>query len=365
MHICFVTIGDIKELATTKRALGLANVLHELGWEVSIIIQDANENRIRVNLECNKYIKILYFKKSNFLGELLQKNELIKIANPSVIYYTSFSIRNMVGFFHTSIKLVEHSELTSKIADASKIRQLQALLIENISVYFADALICASKYLVNVFEERKKILFATKTKIFYSPYAYNSSLLKNFASESISNTPVLTLLFIGSLVKNYGLMTLLHAMKNVVKHTDKIKLILVGKGANEVEARKFIHDNQLEDFIIMKGYIAEDELDNLFAGADIFLAPLNDSIQDWARCPSKLFMYLPYNKPVFTCRIGEALEIFGENGFYFDNNNPESLANLILNYNKTNIYTLPNPKHHTWDYRGKLLSNWVLENFKS
>ena len=42
--ICFVTTGDIKDIATAKRALGLANPLTELGWQVSIIMEDTEEN---------------------------------------------------------------------------------------------------------------------------------------------------------------------------------------------------------------------------------------------------------------------------------------------------------------------------------
>ena len=42
--ICFVTTGDIKNIATAKRALGMANPLQALGWEVHILLEDAAEN---------------------------------------------------------------------------------------------------------------------------------------------------------------------------------------------------------------------------------------------------------------------------------------------------------------------------------
>ena len=43
--ICFVTTGDIKNIATAKRALGMADPLVELGWEVSILMEDTEENK--------------------------------------------------------------------------------------------------------------------------------------------------------------------------------------------------------------------------------------------------------------------------------------------------------------------------------
>ena len=60
--ICFVTTGDIKTIATAKRALGLANPLTDLGWQVSIIMEDRKENRHRCNLECDNRVNIYYYK---------------------------------------------------------------------------------------------------------------------------------------------------------------------------------------------------------------------------------------------------------------------------------------------------------------
>lgn len=48
--ICFITTGDIKNIATSKRALGLANPLVDLGYDVSILMEDTTENRKRVSL---------------------------------------------------------------------------------------------------------------------------------------------------------------------------------------------------------------------------------------------------------------------------------------------------------------------------
>lgn len=54
MKICFITTGDIKNIATAKRALGLANPLADLGWEVSIIMENCEENKHRTKRRLNK-----------------------------------------------------------------------------------------------------------------------------------------------------------------------------------------------------------------------------------------------------------------------------------------------------------------------
>ena len=46
--------GDIKNIATAKRASGLANPLVDLGWDVSILMEDTEENRHRVSMKSGR-----------------------------------------------------------------------------------------------------------------------------------------------------------------------------------------------------------------------------------------------------------------------------------------------------------------------
>ena len=78
MHICFVTTGDIKSIATAKRALGLANPLVEMGWEVSVIMEDTEENKKRVAMECNNdRIRVYYYNHCSVVQEIRIKNRTI------------------------------------------------------------------------------------------------------------------------------------------------------------------------------------------------------------------------------------------------------------------------------------------------
>ncbi len=96
--ICFVTTGDIKDIATAKRALGLANPLSKLGWKVSILMEDCEENRHRVELECDNSIDVRYFKRGGLRSEQSSKNRFIKEINPDYLYICAFVPRNIVGF---------------------------------------------------------------------------------------------------------------------------------------------------------------------------------------------------------------------------------------------------------------------------
>lgn len=74
--ICFITTGDIKNIATAKRALGLANPLCNLGWNVSIIMEDTTENRHRCSIECNSRVKVYFQKYQNAFDEQKKKSKL-------------------------------------------------------------------------------------------------------------------------------------------------------------------------------------------------------------------------------------------------------------------------------------------------
>jgi len=82
--ICFVTTGDIKKISTAKRALGMANHLNELGWEVSILMQEAEENHLRADMECNEKIAIHFFKPSSFKGEINKKTNFLRRFNQTL-----------------------------------------------------------------------------------------------------------------------------------------------------------------------------------------------------------------------------------------------------------------------------------------
>lgn len=133
--ICFITTGDIKNIATAKRALGLANPLSKLGWDVSIIIENTLENQHRCKMECDEQIKIYYLTYKNALDERNQKRKLIKQINPQVIYICAFVFRNIIRTPKESIKLVEHSELQSGIKDIKNIQKLRAYFQEFYSIF--------------------------------------------------------------------------------------------------------------------------------------------------------------------------------------------------------------------------------------
>lgn len=363
-HICFITTGDIKSIATSKRALGMANPLSKNGWKVSIIMEDTEENRYRTSLECNSNINIYFFKKGSVFNEIKQKNKIINEITPDYIYICAFVTRNIVGIGNKAKKIVEHSELQSGIPDIHGIHKIRALFNECASILYSDYILNASRYLQNCYLNRCRRLGLKNKPNFYFPYAYSSTTIQirviDFnLKENLRYKDKTIFVFLGSISRNYGVFTILDAVKKLSQSEIRFKVLMLGKGRHYNEALSYVDENKISDFVEMPGYIKEDDISYYFSLADSFISPMNDTIQDWARCPSKLYMYLPYNKPIITCKIGEPYEVLKDTGMYYSSGNSTELANVMKDVINNNIpKTVCNASLHSWEYRTNEFINW-------
>lgn len=368
--ICFITTGDIKTIATAKRALGLANPLADMGWDVSIIMEDTEENHHRCELECDARITLRFYPHSSCKNELRYKNKLIQELDPDCLYICAFVARNIVGLGHRSKKLVEHSELQSKIPDVKGFKLMITYFYEYFSIIYSDAILNASRYLEKVYQKRARKMLKTKMPMLYFPYAFNPNVISvknvDFGVEKYAQfKDTVNFVFLGTVTRNYGVFTILDAVKKLKSIEKNFKMLILGKGRHYEEAKQYIQDNKLEEIVYMPGFVAEEEIANYFSLASAFVSPMNDTVQDWARCPSKMYLYIPYGKPVITCKIGEPYEILQETGYYYESGNSDSMEERMLQIiRKEAIVDSINPEQHTWNTRAVELSNWLNHQFQ-
>lgn len=365
MHICFITTGNIQSIATSKRALGMANPLIGHGWTVSIVMEDVEENKHRVALECSSKVNIYYFKRGNVFTEILEKERILNKIKPDYIYICAYVTRNMVGMCAQAQIIIEHSELQSGIPDMKGLQRLRVLFNEYFSIFHADYLLNASRYLQNCYLRRCRKMRQYKLPNFYFPYAYSTSVLNpiNINYDNNRFKPYLgktIFVFLGTITRNYGVFTILEAVEHLKSRYNNFKVLIFGRGRHYDEAVSYIETHGLNDFVEMPGYIKEEDISTYFSLADCFISPMNDTIQDWARCPSKLYMYLPFEKPVITCKIGEPYEVLKETGLYYSPGNSiemsQQMEHVIL---KDFIFTPIDASLHSWNYRTQEFVNWI------
>lgn len=369
MKICFITTGDIKSIATSKRALGLANPLTELGWDVSIIMEDTEENHHRCEMECDAKVKVYYFPHCGCRQEWKYKNAFIKEIDPDYIYICAFVTRNIVGIGHRSKKLVEHSELQTGIPDIKGLKRILAYGYEYYSIIYSDALLNASGYLQKIYGKRAGKVFKGKMPMLYYPYAFNTEVINvkniDFREEKFARFSGKTnFVFLGTVTRNYGVFTILDAVEELKDKYDSFNMLILGKGRHYDEALRYLHDKDLDEYVFMPGFITEEEISDYFSLAAAFVSPMNDTVQDKARCPSKMYLYLPYHKPIITCKIGEPYEILKDDGCYYATGDSHSMAEQMIKViegKKTSISV--NPDGHSWITRALELDKWLKMTF--
>lgn len=333
-------------------------------------MEDTEENHHRVALECNNNVTVKYFPKGSMMQERKYKNQFINELNPDYLYICAFVTRNIVGIDHRSKKLVEHSELQSGIPDMKGLRMLFCYMYEFYSIIYADVLLNASVYLQNIYKKRSSKVLKKNMPMLYYPYGFNPGVMKivdiDYTKEKFKRFNGKTnFVFLGTVTRNYGAFTVLDAVKELKQTCQNFQMLILGKGRHYEEAKKYIADNNLQEYVFMPGFIEEEEISEYFSIASAFVSPMNDTVQDWARCPSKMYLYLPYRKPIITCRIGEPYEVLQEKGLYYPVGDSHGMANQMKTVicNK-GVNMDVNPDNHSWNTRALELDEWLADTFK-
>lgn len=359
-RIAFVTTGDIESVATSKRAFGMAGPLAGLGYEVSILLEDTPNNRARLALEAST-ATALWFDSGSASSERRIKRRMLRDLTPDIVYVGSYGVRNLIlppaptrAFY-----IVEHSELLSAVANRSTVRRVSDTILERSALRFFDGQVCASEYLLDFVKTRLPAKAAGR--VHYSPYAFTRSVLMPDGGPTPA-TAEQTILYMGTLARNYGILHILDALALLKESRPGVRLVVLGRGRDYDTAVAYAREKGIEDNVDFKGYVAESELPGQLSRADVFIAPLFDTIQDIARCPSKMFMYLPFGKPVVTSPIGEARALFGpEYDFYFKPNDVASMRDrLAAALDRPRDWTPDwTASGHEWHARATAFDTWL------
>ena len=276
-------------------------------------------------------------------------------------------LRNWIRPSHRGcIVLADHSELYSAVA-SDPFRKVWYRLLEWGYCFAFDGHICASRYLERFYSNRLRRL-RKADRVHYSPYAFHPDVI----GEVSEGCPLLerfrgkkVILYMGSFWENYGFWDMMRAFRKVSETRADFVAVFVGRGPEEERGIAWVREHGLEDSIVIEGYVAEEHLSQYFMIADGFLSPLRDTVQDWARCPSKLFMYLPFGKPIVTCAIGEAKEIFGSTGLYYSPGSVEELSSRIITVlDGEGQDCAVNPDKHTYAFRTNAFLEWYEHTYE-
>lgn len=356
MTYLILTLGAFSNFPSAKRATGIGEALAWRGHQVFIAAMDCQENRDRLRREA-PHCRVLFFPQANAVSEGLRKLAFVWQTRPDYVYSLSYSMRNM-AFIRPFLPwktraIIEFNELYSSFSN----HHLSWVIREFWAIVENGYVLCASKYLESHFR-RKAAFWRLSRRFLYLPFAYPSYLTGDVGKVDGR----LHVVFMAYMGRGYGVFDVLETFTAVARVNLRAHLDLIGGGPDLDEVRQRVEARGLASRVSIHGYVKEEALNGLFSCAAAFLAPLHDSIQDWARCPSKVFYYIPYNKPIVTCRIGDPFENLKEYAVYYEADNLADMTRAIITaLEGAEKFSYPRGfvEAHSWTARAKEFERWT------
>jgi len=362
--ICFVTHASLERHATIKRAFGMAGPLTLLGHRVFICLEENDSNRetiARLN-----GVTALWYKPGSLKAERMQKSVLIANNRFDVVHICGLGFRNSIWKDKNSsgVTIMDHVELESSLVNAPKKRRIAQYALEIWSLLYYEAHVLASSYLQDLWKTRCA-QWKINREMLYLPFAFDHqwrNRLENSTGEMTrAHFPGKKILFyMGGFHRAYGCYEMLNALELLMKKRNDVVAVLCGRGPEYGAAQDYIMLNGLADRIKMPGYVPESELMDYLSAADVLISPLQDTIADRARCPSKLYEYMVTKRPIVTCRIGENGHHLGEFGFYYEPEDAISMETAMERALESGRQEY-NLEEHSWTARVHLYLEWIEE----
>lgn len=319
LRFCFITTSVLSQHATLKRAYGMAPVLCAWGHEVTVVMQDHPECRLYA--EKHPAVNWVFFPAAGVFKERAWKRRFLDSHVFDVVIYNALGWRNSVRAKNPPVlSLMEHCELESANRHLPWVRRFAMYVLEWWCIRAFNGQLGASRYLVDLLN-RRCFSLGWKRLIVWSPYGVDGVIAGRSTEELVSSNRVSDkklVLHVGTITDDYGASFMIEGLAALKKTRTDWHAVFVGHGPALESCRNKIKALGLDDFVEMPGFLPEQKLRNLLNQASVFLSHLNNTEQDWARCPSKVYYYMAKGRPVITTAVGENRLALGESGFYYE-----------------------------------------------
>lgn len=155
---------------------------------------------------------------------------------------------------------------------------------------------------------------------------FNRSLKTKALNRSVRN--IISVLFVAPhFFKEKGVWDILRVIPSVVKCHKRVSFVLVGSGGEDQAMKKYCKEEKLEDYVIFKGYIKNEDIVNLYLYSDIFILPSYSE-----GFPLVILEAMAAGLPIISTSVGAIPEIVadGKNGFIIQPGVLQPLAESII-----------------------------------
>lgn len=294
--------------------------------EVCMLVP-SNKNKGQTNPDSNDY-SIRYLG-----GSLLKSNN---IANKlgfwmKVRKYCLQNKMDVVLFYNTSFESIPIAKSLKKAglfivyeicdepsATLSGIGKMRTKISEDSLPKIANLNIVISEYLM-----KKVKLLAPQTPAILIPvmaderiFLHNAKKAEKFRRDNCLSNEDTLIAYVGGTWKEEGVATILHALASERIRGKKVKLVIAGRltnSPNHDDIVGIIHNLDLNDSVILPGWVNTDDVVSIYSAADIAVLPQIQHGFNVAGLPTKSAEYASMGKAIFASAVGDIPNYFFHN----------------------------------------------------
>jgi glycosyltransferase involved in cell wall biosynthesis len=138
--------------------------------------------------------------------------------------------------------------------------------------------------------------------------------------------------YFGSVLAVKGLTVLLRAASIIKQMNRRFKILITGNTAKNPDLLRLIEELNLQEQVILTGYLPHEQLLDVMSVPDILVEPKIEHGENIAGFPQKLAEYLSLGKPIVASAIGDLTEFLSdrENALLCTPGDPDSMAKALL-----------------------------------
>ena len=315
--------------------LGEAASIHTIRWVNSLsekgieVILVSLKEEIETIGKINDNVKVIYLPFGTKLGYYLNVFALKKIISkekPDLInahYASGYGTLGRLSGFNKKLLNVWGSDVYD-FPNESKIKK--RIIEKNLKNYTA---IASTSYCMA--EETKKYLKNKSKEIFITPFGVDTEKFKNLNIEKKEDK--ITIGIVKTLTEKYGIEYLIKAIKELenildIENYKKIRLLIYGKGELKNKLEDLTKELQIDDKVIFKGYINNEDVPKVLNEMDIFVVP---SILNSESFGVAAVEAMACEVPVIVSDADGLKEVVvnNETGFVIPKRSPKEIANKI------------------------------------
>jgi len=363
MHIAFLGTSNPEVNASQVRLYHLARGMADAGHQVTAVVPDDPINRdFPVTRE--SAVAMHFFKHGSATAEVFTKFQEIRAGSFDVVHVVGIGARSLqlIGRpFRRPFYVQDYDEAMTLQESHSLAKRAYYSILEGLSRQRAHGVVVASRSLERMVARHRPDL---GNKLLYLPIGYDPSFEgagKNLDSQlraTVGERPVIT--WVGSFWPAFGVDQIIDLAAALDRRGRHFACMLVGGGPALEAMRSLVAARKLSN-VFLPGHVSLTDLQAYLRISNVFLLPFPASPQNLYRCPTKLFQYIAYNRPIVTNRVGEVAEALGDAGFYYQPGSVESMAdaceNAIASSAKYDRSAFIPPIY--WSERTRQYRNWI------